>query len=144
METTFSVNHSIKVGEVIRTEGEQCAYASAHEVWQEDTDSSPPNRTGKRVVAGKATIRIVGLPDTRAINTNWMNGRGVVCFLPNCFEDCLILAVRVTRTFTKSVEARPIDWIECEYPPFDHILTHGTQAKEILAHHPDAKRVTIA
>jgi len=139
MEATFSVNHSIQVGEVIRTEGEQCAYASAHEVWQKGTDN-----LGQYVTAGKATIRILGMLDTRVINTNWMNARGVVCFLPNCFEDCLILAVRVTRTFTKSVEARPIDWIECEYPPFDDILTHGTQAKEILAHHPDAKRVTIA
>lgn len=126
--------HSIKPNEVISTLGEQIAIADSYEIWEAGK--------GYKTV-GEATVRILGCADTHIICTNFHNVRGVVCFLPEDYKGCAILSVRVTRVFSKSVEAIPIDYIKGDKPI--ECLCHGMDADKLLTDgaFPNIKRFHI-
>lgn len=135
----FSTNHFIKVGDIVKSEDGQIAIADTHEIWEHDPQDI---RKGKLKVVGKATIRILSGGDSM-INTNRYSSRGVVCFLPEEYKGCGILAIRVTRIYNKSVEAIPIDYLQND-KPLDW-LWHGETAITLLQQktdYPNLKRIT--
>ena len=122
----YSLNHNIKVGEIVSSVGEQIAIADAHEIWE---PNQADTRTGTWKTVGEATIRIAS-DANNIIHTNMMHTRGLVCFLPNEYKGCGILKVRITHIYNKSVEAIPIDYVKHD-KPLDW-MWHGQGVNELL------------
>lgn len=128
----------LKVGQVIHSMGEQVSVPVVHEALVEGEGGI---KTWQPVKEGHLSVRINTIDDDAYINTNYMRQSGVVCFVPETYKGCGILAVRLTYVNRNSVGGIPVDYIRAEGDGLTDGWT-GDTVSSILNNFASAKRVT--